>query len=83
MVSVSKYDVILVNVDPAYKTKLMMLLTQASPYPKLSRQNSAMVLVNIPSIVVNCIDLKEAVLLELLIELAGGTVDIRHAKYCD
>jgi hypothetical protein len=83
IVSFSKFDVILVNVDRGYKTKLMMLLTEPSPYPQLSRQNSAMVLVNIPSIVVSCVDLKEAVLLELLIELAGGTVDIRHAKQCD
>lgn len=83
IVSFSKFDVILVNVDHGYKTKLMMLLTESSPYPQLSRQNSAMVSVNILSVVVSGVDLKEAVLLELLIELAGGTVDIRHAKQCD
>ena len=83
IVSVSKYDVILVDVDPSYKTKLMMLLREPPPYPHLSRQNSAMVLVNMPSLLVGCVDIKEAVLLELLIELAGGTVDIRHTKYCD
>jgi len=79
----SKYDVILVNVDPINKTKLMMLLRKPSPYPQLSQQNSAEVLVKMPSVVVSCVDLKKAVLLELLIELAGGSVDIRHAKQCD
>lgn len=81
--SVSKYDVILVDVDPTYKTKLMMILRKPPPYPHLSRQNSAMVLVNMPSVLVSCVDIKEAVLLEMLIELAGGAVDIRHAKHCD
>lgn len=83
IVSVSKFDVILVNVDPTYKPKLMMLLTKPSPYPQLSHRSSAMVMVNIPSVVVSCVELKEAVLLELLIELAGGTVNIRHAEQCD
>jgi len=82
-VPVSKYDVILVDVDPTYKTKLMMILRKPPPYPHLSRQNSAMVLVNMPSVLVSCVEIKEAVLLEMLIELAGGTVDIRHAKQCD
>lgn len=79
----SKYDVILVNIDSINKTKLMMLLRKPSPYPQLSQRQSAMVLVNMPSVVVRCVDLKDAVLLELLIELAGGSVDIRHTKQCD
>ncbi len=76
------YDVILVDVDPFKKMNLMAALTQAAPYPNLSKQDSAWVLVNMPSLVVTCVELSEAVLLELLIELAGGTVDIRPSKQC-
>ena len=83
IVPVSKYDVILVNVDSINKTKLMMLLRKPPPYPQLSQRNSAMVLGHMPSVIVRCVDLKDAVLLELLIELAGGSVDIRRAKQCD
>jgi len=82
-VSQPKYDVILVDVEPAYKTKLMHMLMQPAPYPQLSREGSAMVLVKRPSVIVNCMELQDAVLLELLIELAGGTVMIEPAKQCD
>ena len=68
------------DVDPAYKTRLMLLLTKAKPYPNLSRQKAVRVLVTIPSVIVRSISLKEAVLLEMLIELAGGSVDIRPAQ---
>lgn len=83
LVSQSNYDVILVDVEPAYKTKLMHMLMQSAPYPELSREDSAMVIVKRPSVIAQCVELQYAVLLELLIELSGGTVDIRPAERCD
>lgn len=78
-----RYDVILVDFDQSQRSKLLRALTEPHPYPALSRTDSAWVLVNAPAVICMCLELQQAVLLELLIELVGGSVDIRPSGNCE
>ena len=75
------YDVILVDVVPAKRMSVVDALMKISLYRgKITLQEALLLTFRLPSILVRGVTLKQAVALELVFEVYGGTVDIQASS---
>lgn len=75
------YDVILVDVEPHKRMSVVDALMKIALYRnKITYQEALMLTFRLPSILVRGVNLKQAVALELVFEVYGGTVDIQASK---
>ena len=76
------FDVVLIDVPPARRMRVIDSMQNNSMYPNLSLMDAMIMVFRLPSVVMHCCELKDAVLLEMIFEMHGATVQIRPAKYC-
>lgn len=76
------YDVVLIEVPPANRMRIMDAMLNNTYYPHLSLVDAMVLVFRLPSVVMHCCELKDATILEMIFEIHGATVQIRPAKYC-
>lgn len=76
------YDVVLIEVPPANRMRIMDAMLNNTYYPHLSLVDAMVLVFRLPSVVMHCCELKDAAILEMIFEIHGATVQIRPAKYC-
>ncbi len=76
------FDVVLIDVLPAKRMRVIDSMMHNDLYPNLSLMDAMVLVFRLPSVVMHCCELKDAVILEMIFEMHGATVQIRPAKYC-
>jgi len=76
------FDVVLIDVPPAKRMRVIDAMLHNDYYPYLSLMDAMVLVFRLPSVVMHCCQLKDAVILEMIFEMHGATVNIRPAKYC-
>lgn len=76
------FDVVLIDVPPARRMRVIDSMLNNSLYPHLSLMDAMVLVFRLPSVVMHCCELKDAVLLEMIFEMHGATVQIRPARFC-
>jgi len=76
------FDVVLLEVPPAKRMRVIDSMMHNSMYPNLSLMDAMIMVFRLPSVVMHCCELNDAVVLEMIFEMHGATVQIRPAKYC-
>lgn len=80
--STALFDVVLIDVPPARRMRVIDAMLSNDYYPYLSLMDAMVLVFRLPSVVMHCCKLKDAVILEMIYEINGATVKIRPAKYC-
>lgn len=76
------FDVVLLDVPPANRMRVIDTMMANNLYPHLSLMDAMIMIFRLPSVVMHCCELKEAVILEMIFEMHGATVQVRSARYC-
>ena len=76
------FDVVLIDVPPANRMRVIDAMRHNDYYPNLSLMDAMVLVFRLPSVVMHCCELKDAMILEMIFEIHGATVDIRSAKHC-
>jgi|GEM_PF-1553788 len=76
------FDVVLIDVPPANRMRVIDAMRHNDYYPNLSLMDAMVLVFRLPSVVMHCCELKDAVILEMIFEIQGATVNIRAAKHC-
>lgn len=76
------FDVVLIDVPPANRMRVIDAMRHNDYYPNLSLMDAMVLVFRLPSVVMHCCELKDAVVLEMIFEIHGATVNIRSAKHC-
>ncbi len=76
------FDVVLIDVPPANRMRVIDAMKHNDYYPNLSLMDAMVLVFRLPSVVMHCCELKDAVILEMIFEIHGATVNIRVAKHC-
>lgn len=76
------FDVVLIDVPPSRRMKVMDVMLHNDYYPELSLLDAMVLVFKVPSVVMHCCELKDAVVLEMIFEVHGATVNIRPARFC-
>lgn len=76
------FDVVLIDVPPANRMRIIDAMRHNDYYPNLSLMDAMVLVFRLPSVVMHCCELQDAVVLEMIFEMTGATVNIRSAKHC-
>ena len=76
------FDVVLIDVPPANRMRVIDAMRHNDYYPNLSLMDAMVLVFRLPSVVMHCCELKDAVILEMIFEIQGAIVNVRAAKHC-
>lgn len=76
------FDVVLIDVPAAKRMRVIDAMLNNDYYPDLTLMDAMVLVFRLPSVVMHCCELKDAVILEMIYEIHGATVHIRPAKFC-
>lgn len=76
------FDVVLIHVPAVNRMRVIDSMMSNNLYPNLTLMDAMVMVFRLPSVVMHCCELKDAVILEMIFEMYGSTVQIRTAKYC-
>ena len=80
--STKLFDVVLIEVPPANRMRVIDAMLANDYYPYLSLMDAMVLVFRLPSVVMHCCELKDAVILEMIFEVHGATVQVRPADFC-
>lgn len=76
------FDVVLLDIPPANRMRVIDAMMNNDYYPNLSLMDAMVLVFRLPSVVMHCCELQDAIILEMIYEIHGATVNIRPAKHC-
>jgi hypothetical protein len=77
------FDVVLLDVPASKRMKVIDAMIHNDFYPDITLMEVMVMVFRLPNVVMHCCELRDAVILEMIFEVQGATVQIRPAHYCD